>query len=256
MAFLYRCIISFLFLFVCQAKAALLSPGDIAFTGWNADVSDAFSFVLLNDVSAGETLSFTDNEWNGTSFNTGEGLLSWTADASLSAGTVVSLTHTNQSANLQANLGSVSGSLDLNVSNEALFAFVGDVSSPLSFLSAFSSDGDSGFTTLIGTGLTLGLTAIDFSGSSGQDADIFEYVGLRTGLSAYRDYLPLLNQVDQWLYQGGSGGQQGDGNNPDLPFSAAPFAIKAQAVPEPSSLALMFLALSASVIYRRQPCRS
>ena len=244
------------FLLICSfpAKAALLSPGDIAFTGWNADVNDAFSFVLLQDVAVGERIWFTDNEWDGSSFNSGEGLLSWTADAFMSAGAVVSLNQTNRSASVSANTGLVSGAIDLNASNEALFAFTGDILSPLNFLSAFSSDGASGFNTLSGTGLSLGLTAIDFNGSAGQDADIFEYVGARTGLSSYAEYLPLLNDVQHWLYQGGSGGQQGDGSAPDLPFDATPFSVESQAVPEPSSLALFFLTLVATVVTRLRPC--
>ncbi len=40
-----------------------LGAGDIAFTGYNSDNPDDFSFVLLKDVLAGTTISFTDKGW-------------------------------------------------------------------------------------------------------------------------------------------------------------------------------------------------
>lgn len=51
--------------YICEAQFAL---GDIAFSAYNADttgggVSDAFTFVLLRDVSSGEQISFTENGW-------------------------------------------------------------------------------------------------------------------------------------------------------------------------------------------------
>ena len=99
------------------AQAALVGPGDIAFTGWNADSRDAFSFVALTEINPGETIIFTDNEWDGASFNSGEGELSWTANSLVAAGTVVALSDINSSAQLAASTGLASGRINLNASN-------------------------------------------------------------------------------------------------------------------------------------------
>ena len=40
-----------------------LGPGDIAFTGYNSDSPDEFRFVLLKDINAGTTITFTDRGW-------------------------------------------------------------------------------------------------------------------------------------------------------------------------------------------------
>ncbi len=48
-----------------------LLAGDFAFVGYNADGEDDFAIVLLVDVTAVETVYFTDEEWLGSSFSTG-----------------------------------------------------------------------------------------------------------------------------------------------------------------------------------------
>ncbi len=57
----------------------VLTTGDIAFTGYNSDNPDDFSFVLLKDVQAGTTITFTDRGWKATGgFRAGEGTLTIT----------------------------------------------------------------------------------------------------------------------------------------------------------------------------------
>jgi hypothetical protein len=77
---------------------AALNPGDIALIGWiDNGTPDSFAFVTLADVSAGETIYFTDNGWTGSQFrgasasvgNGSEGLVQWTANATIAAGAVV-----------------------------------------------------------------------------------------------------------------------------------------------------------------------
>jgi hypothetical protein len=53
-----------------------VGPGSIAFTGFNADGNDNLAFVALETIAAGTVITFTDNEWGGSSFNTGES--TWT----------------------------------------------------------------------------------------------------------------------------------------------------------------------------------
>ena len=71
-----------------------LGLGDVAFTGYNAAGSiDTFSFVLLADISANTSISFTDrgfqspSSWNGTGGT--EGTVTWTSSGALARGTEV-----------------------------------------------------------------------------------------------------------------------------------------------------------------------
>jgi hypothetical protein len=200
----------------------LVGPGDIAFTGWNASGSDAFSFLALVDIDPGESVLFTNNEWSGAAFASGEGEVTWTAPAGgLLAGSIVAIS--DSSGSISASTGTVSGTMDLRDRDEGLFALLGSLASPIAFLAAFSSDGDAGFTTLFGTGLTSGLTAIDFGGTTGNDHDIFEYVGSRTGATGFGEYLTLVNGPSSWISQNG-GSVESDGTPPDLPFNSTPFS--------------------------------
>ncbi|MFN4314026.1 MAG: hypothetical protein ACK4E0_07030 [Chitinophagaceae bacterium] len=77
-----------------------LSAGDIAFVAYNGDGTiDDFAFMLLKDISASTTITFTDHLWR---FSTGgfnevvtegacntEAFLTWTATTALTTGTVV-----------------------------------------------------------------------------------------------------------------------------------------------------------------------
>ena len=64
-----------------------LGPGSIAFVGYNADGNDNLAFVALEPIAAGTVIHFTDNEWDGSAFNTGESTWSWTATATSSRAT-------------------------------------------------------------------------------------------------------------------------------------------------------------------------
>lgn len=68
-----------------------LSAGDLVFLGYDSDNNDV---VLLTTatISAGEVIYFTDDEWNGTSFdNANEQLIEWTVPAELAPGTILTL---------------------------------------------------------------------------------------------------------------------------------------------------------------------
>ncbi|MBN2280927.1 MAG: endonuclease [Candidatus Marinimicrobia bacterium] len=65
-----------------------LSSGDIAFTGINSDNPDQISIVFLVDISTGTEIKFTDNGWLATgNWRSGEGVYTWTAVQSYTAGT-------------------------------------------------------------------------------------------------------------------------------------------------------------------------
>jgi hypothetical protein len=73
-----------------------LVAGDIAFTGYNATPnspqSDAFSFVLLKNITAGTVIHFTDNAWGSDGvFRSGEQTVTWTTTVVLTAGREITI---------------------------------------------------------------------------------------------------------------------------------------------------------------------
>jgi hypothetical protein len=82
----------------CGSAQAALTAGDIAIIGRTNDASpDAFSFVTLANIAAGETVYFTDNGWTGSAYrgssatdgDGNEGLAKWVATSAVSAGTIL-----------------------------------------------------------------------------------------------------------------------------------------------------------------------
>ncbi|MCB0211872.1 MAG: lamin tail domain-containing protein, partial [Anaerolineae bacterium] len=207
-----------------------LSPGDIAFVGYNADANDDFAIVALTDLDGSGTpidIIFSDNEWDGSSFNTGEGTLTWTIDSLIAAGTVISFNNISSSGTATVSVGSLSGSMALGASDEAIFAITGSTASPTAFLAAITNDDFAAAgASLTNTGLTVGTTAIELDGVDA-DADIAIYNGLRSGEASFAAYLVLINNPTNWLTQDGSGDQSNDSTVPDLPFDTTAFTIAA-----------------------------
>jgi hypothetical protein len=202
-----------------------LGAGSIAFTGYNADTPDNLSFVVLQDVAAGTVIYFTDSEWEGSDFAAGESTLTWTAAADIAAGTTVTLDSLRTAAPV-SNLGTVTFEGDLfdpGDNNDAIFAYFGSADAP-TFLAAIANQSFSaGNSSLAGTGLVKGLTALDFSnGVPGSGADVLAYNGPRSGFSSFEDYLAAINNPLNWIFQDGRN-LDTDGIPPDVPFNAAPF---------------------------------
>ncbi|SNR39231.1 SprB repeat-containing protein, partial [Maribacter sedimenticola] len=122
-------LVFFLTTFLAFAQTSL-TAGDIAFLGVNTDgvtdADDSFAFVLLKDVEANTTITFTDRGWNdGTGFveplAIGDGELIWTSTTALSVGEVVILNFANLSP----------GAAVFTVLGDQLFAIQGTISSPI-----------------------------------------------------------------------------------------------------------------------------
>ncbi|WP_346882018.1 Ig-like domain-containing protein [uncultured Algibacter sp.] len=108
-----------------------LGPGDIAFIGLNLDGPDDYAFILLKDVDATTTITFTDRGWTGSGFSgfTGEASWTWTSGAMLTVGTVITIT-TNGSLSVSGG-GSVSGAVPvLSGIGDQIFAYQGFDASP------------------------------------------------------------------------------------------------------------------------------
>jgi hypothetical protein len=226
-----------------------LGPGSIAFTGFNADGNDNLSFVALEEIASGTTIHFQDNEWTGTAFNTGESAFSWTATSAIAAGTIVTIDNIG-TGTFSSNLGTVAfasaSNRGLANSDEIVYAFVGtSATEPTAFLTALTNDtfANAGG-SLAGTGLTVGVNAIEFSGAD-PDTDLAAFNGSRGDFANFSDYAATINNPLNWTTQDGSGDQSADGIPPDVPFSTTAFTTA-----DPSGQTVRFASDSLSVSQR------
>lgn len=145
-------------------------PGDVAIVGFSADTTAAtgatpksLSFVVLTNVEAGTTLSFTDNGWLAAGgFRANEGVTTYTFNTAVSAGTVITI-------------GGLTGQLNPSSSGDQFLAYQGAAGSP-SFVFAidfadgntsWAADATSSNTSALPTGLTAGFTALAFGTDNG-----------------------------------------------------------------------------------------
>ena len=197
---------------------AVVSPGDISFTLFDADGgmdegNDQFSFVALNAIAAGDQIYFRDDEWEGTAFagnatGLSEGEVLWTAPAGgIAAGTVVTISALNVIIDgsvvgtVQQTIGTMPfEGLGLSGGGDEVWAFVGTSNTPSQILAAISSQGFDGTeNTLTGTGLTANTAfAIELT----NNIDHAQYIGPREGLTTVSEYTSLLQDVAMnWLQE-------------------------------------------------------
>ncbi|HYG28886.1 MAG TPA: Calx-beta domain-containing protein [Allosphingosinicella sp.] len=214
-----------------------LGPGSIAITGFNADGTDDLSFVALEDIPAGTEIYVTDNEWSGSAFNTGEGLLRLTVTSTVTAGTIVRLSSLS-SASPTSNVGTVvnlaANTVNFNASDEVVYVYLANSATntvPTAFLTAMASGGFSATNgVLTNTGLTAGSNALDIS-STFNDYDVAAYNGARSGQATLADYRAMINNVANWIAEEGTGDQSINGTQPEVPFSTTPFTISGPVTP-------------------------
>lgn len=230
-------------LFATSFSYGALTVGSIGFVGFNVDGDDDFAFVAVSTIAENETIFFTDDEWNGTAFNTGEGFLEWTAPAGgVAAGEIVTI----QGGPVTTDVGSVSsvgGSFNLAATGDQIFAYQATAfnSTPSVFLTALTTNGNgSNDLTLTGTGLTLGTNALDVTITHGDGEDGGYYSGSRSSQSSFADYLTLINDSANWTVEGSDGTLA-------VPNFAGSFTL----IPEPSATLLGGLGLLALLRRRR-----
>ncbi|MCB9318022.1 MAG: VWA domain-containing protein [Lewinellaceae bacterium] len=111
--------------------ATVLTMGDIMFTGYQSDNPDEFSFVLLTDIMAGTTLTFTDNGWlSAGGFRAGEGTLTVTFVNDFTCGTSLVVSNQGGSWTVSSSSGAIAtvvsaGSFQLSTSGDQIFAYQG-----------------------------------------------------------------------------------------------------------------------------------
>lgn len=201
-----------------------LSPGAIAFVGFNADGTDDLAFVALAPVAENAVIRFTDNEWNGSPVGAGgafidsnEGVITWTAPAGgVVAGTVVRLGSLATPAPV-ASVGALtrSGDFDMGSENETVYAY--QETTPSGFLAVIATHAvDSTTGTGLGPAHIIHLP---------NDRDVAAYAGSRSGQASFASYLALLGDTGNWLTEDGTGDQSANGTAPDVPFASTAFTV-------------------------------
>lgn len=202
-----------------------LSPGAIAFVGFNADGNDDLAFVALTPIAATDAIFITDKAWNGLglgeggAFLGGEGVLTWSAPAGgVAAGTVITLNNLSI-ASRSASLGtlSASGSFNLGGDGETVYAYQGEAGKPTGFLAIIATQTNDATT---GTGLDdsqiVHLT---------NHADVAAYTGSRCDQPGFAAYLAAIGNPAKWVVEDGTGDQHNNLLEPDLPFAQTAFTL-------------------------------
>ena len=166
MRHLFSSLLCLCLVFSVQEKNTL-SAGDIAFTGYQADNPDIFSFVALTDIPANTLITFTDSGWYGdqSGFRATEGFLSLTFTASVACGTEINV----ENGVVTGASAITSGSNPLfSSSGDQIFAYQGSQSSPtfiagLSMNGAWDADATLSSTSALPSALTLGVSANEIS---------------------------------------------------------------------------------------------
>jgi hypothetical protein len=160
------------------AGLSVLSPGDIVFVGYGTDDPDKFAFLILKDIAAGTSITFTDNAWTGSALLATEQTGIWTAPAGgLTKGTLIKIEGTTVIGG-----GTMSTSLGgLSASGDQILAYQGTSGSP-SFIAGISSTGwlVSGATSSNSSYLPVALTLNESAMSFSTEQDNSYYSGPQT----------------------------------------------------------------------------
>lgn len=225
-----------------------LNPGDLLFVGWDAD-SDDIAFVATTDLAGGEVIYFTDDEWDGTSFNGTEQYMEWTVPAGgIPAGTVITIDMDTGTDSATIDAGGafdyMQGNGNLQGRNEMFWAFqgtrTGDTAVPTNFIAVIGNEdnnNDNQSPNLTNTGLTTTNGALIIDG----DEDYMEFTGdVDLPDPVIRDDLiAAILDEDNWSTADGGGnsnpnpGGGFDVNIPDIVCFAAGTLIATPSGPRP-----------------------
>ncbi|MFQ6333355.1 PEP-CTERM sorting domain-containing protein [Methylophilus sp. 3sh_L] len=241
-----------------QANAAL-NAGDIMFTAFNAD-EDGLSFVTFVDLAANTTIYFSDNEWTGSAFNSGESYNQWVSSDVVAAGTVVRFSAYDKTS-LSASTGvlsrvTVSGNSNWGISNsgETVYAYLGTAATaPTTFLSAITNGTFDANGPLNNTGLTAGVNAIELTAKAGasSEPDYAEYNGVRSGLSNFADYKAQVANVNNWNVDS----VNNSASAAVVPDTTAFTVAAVTPVPEADSVGMLLAGLGVLALVRRRQAR-
>jgi hypothetical protein len=161
--------------------ASTLNAGDIAFSGYNSNTGDDFSFVLLKNIGPGTVVNFTNNGWLSTNvFRTGEETVTWTAPAGgLSAGTEIRIAALVATKSGGGAAGTVTGTaLTLGVNGDQIIAYRGTAATP-TFITAIHTN-----VYTVANGDPVTTTAAAWDGTANTTNASALPTGLTTGVNA------------------------------------------------------------------------
>ena len=186
----------FLYTGIPTISFAQLTPGDIAFVGFNSQNPDAFSIVTLTNLIEGEVIYFTDNGWlSSGNLRSGEGTIEWTIPTGgISKGTIILF---ENNPDWHASSGTVTGGITLASSADQILAYTGDETNP-NFIAAiqfagngWDSDATSTSTSALPAGLTNDSTAVALP-----ETENALYCGTYSGIKT--EELIQINNPDRW----------------------------------------------------------
>jgi len=186
---------------------AQLSPGDIAFIGYQSDEPKQFAFIVLTDIPLNTEILFTDNGWTAAdTFRTREGIIQYTTPA-LNIGDIVTVQYsssTNYTVYGGGTLEHIDGDFNLSASGDQIFAYQVNAQDT-SFITGLNyargtwyDDAADSKTSALPNSLIEGNTAISLT-----HKDNGIYVGLLTGTKA--ELLPVIYNSDNWFKQDSPG---------------------------------------------------
>lgn len=233
--------------------------GDLAVIGFNHDGDRDIQIVLLTDVT-NETIFIRDDEPNaaGGFADANEGTLQWSTGLStISAGTVVTFSDVDSSGNTSfgASIGTLTSVESTFVpagGGDAIFFYqTGGVFSdtPTGFIYAYGNTSTgTQFGDLTNTGLSAGSTAVGHN--TGGTPDGGYYNGSRSSEASFSDYISLISDSSNWVYN------TSDGEAILASFNSTAFTTSA--IPEPSpGLLLTMLGMGMLLFVRkRRSCAS
>src|SRR5690606_38252741 len=194
-----------LVLFLCFGLSDVwgqtLSAGDIAIIGVGVDDENVL-LVALSNIPEGEKIFITDEEWGGSSFNSGEGFLEWNTPQ-ISAGDVFMFETSGVTGIEGSNQGTVNlvdGSFALGNSGDGVFIYQtssNTYNSGTYTILGFAGENSGHAGTLTGSGLTIGTNAIYYGGDNGF------YNGTRVDQNQ-AEYLSLIYDSSNWTTSGSS----------------------------------------------------
>jgi Calx-beta domain len=205
--------------------ATNLTAGDIAFLSILTDTPDTFSFIFLKAIDAGTVINFTDNGWLATaletgSFRTGEGVLTYTAPAALTIGSVITYSGDATAAGLGAantaagfTYPSGGTTFGLSTGGDSLIAFQGTLNGTTTSVNSinptviaavninatiFEANATDTNTTALPTGLTVGTNAVAVGFTAIAEFDNSRYNGPTTftSVDAART---AINTASNWI---------------------------------------------------------
>ncbi len=226
--------VSFIVFSNFATAATTLARGQLAFVGYNSDNPDQIAFTTTVDMDSTTEIIFTDNGWFAAGgFRSGEGTSTWMSGSNISAGTIVTLDITNDTANV----GTLSGGVALSADGDQIFAYQGTTptsGADSNFIAGLQMNNGSWDITSSSPNTSAQPFTDFFSLALNLEVDNAAYTGPRN-FSSESAFQSAVLDTSNWTT---------DNANP-LAFSTTPFTI-----PEPSSIFLIGVSVSA-LAFRR-----